>query len=141
VSGFETGIAIANTTTDNLKTIPAPGSTATPIVAACTVNFYPGGTTTQPSVYTTPITGVGSTATGSVAAATLSTMSGATNFTGYAIAQCPFPEAHGFAFITDLTGNFSGAMGYLAVVIPNGRNENTDAISVATGTASGFTGQ
>jgi hypothetical protein len=144
VSGFETGIAIVNATTDNLKTIPAPGSQATPIIAACTVNFYPGGSTTQPSVYTTPVIGVGTTATpatGSVAAATLSTMSGATNFTGYAIASCPFPEAHGFAFITDLTGNFSGAMGYLAVVIPNNRGEGVGNTGGGGTDTAGLTGQ
>jgi len=133
-TGFETGIAIVNTTTDNLKTFPTPGSTASPITGACTVNFYPGGTATQPAQYSTPVIGVGTGTTGSVAAATLSTMSGATNFVGYAIASCPFPLAHGFAYIVDNFGTPSGtAEGYLAVVIPNNRGEG-DGTSGTGGT-------
>jgi len=140
-SGFETGIAIVNTTTDNLGTIPGVPSAATPISGTCTVNFYPGGTATQPPAYTTPLIGVGGTTVGSVAAATLSAMSGATNFSGYAIASCPFPEAHGFAYIVDNFGTPSGtAEGFLAVVVPNGRGENgfgSSNITVVAGAGGG----
>jgi len=141
-TGFETGIAIANTTTDNLGNFLSPtGSAATPITGACTVNFYPGGAATQPAQYTTPVIGVGASATASIAAATLSTMSGATNFSGYAIASCPFPEAHGFAYIVDNFGTPSGtAEGYLAVVVPNGRGENSFASSAITVTVVGGAG-
>lgn len=124
---YETGIAIANTTTDNLgvggKSISVPTS------GTCTINFY-NGIGTQPTAFTTPNLGVGTTA-GSVYANTLTVMSGATGFTGYAIALCNFLEGHGFAFITD---NDSGsatsafAQGYLAVVIPNTRFEQIPAI-------------
>jgi len=129
-SGFETGIAIANTTTDNLKLLPVPGSQATPTNGTCTLNFY--GNQVQPASKTFPPTGSlgawSTTITGQnpIYADTLSDLSGATNFTGYAIASCNFLEAHGFAFITDTTGAFTGAMGYLGVVLPNGRNEQLD---------------
>jgi len=143
-SGFETGIAIVNTTTDNLGTIPGIPSAATPISGTCTVNFYPGGTATQPPAYTTPLIGVGGTTVGSVAAATLSSMSGASNFSGYAIASCPFPEAHGFAYIVDNFGTPSGtAEGFLAVVVPNGRGENgfgSSSITVVGGNGGGSVG-
>jgi hypothetical protein len=142
VTGFETGIAIVNATTDNLGTIPGFPSAATPISGACTVNFYPGGAATQPAVYTTPVIGVGGTTTGSVAAATLSAMSGATNFTGYAIASCPFPEAHGFAYIVDNFGTPSGtAEGYLAVVVPNNRGEGAGTSGAFGTNVSGITAQ
>jgi hypothetical protein len=121
---YETGIAIANTTTDNLgvggKSISVPTS------GTCTINFY-NGIGTQPTAFTTPNLGVGTTA-GSVYANTLTVMSGATGFTGYAIALCNFLEGHGFAFITDNNpGTSAFAQGYLAVVIPNGRFEQIPA--------------
>lgn len=128
-TGFETGIAIANTTTDNLGTTAAKPSVSTPVSGTCTLNFY-GNTATQPTAVVTPTLGVNTTTVPTVSpvyANTLTAASGVTNFTGYAIASCNFTEAHGFAFITDLSGQFSGAMGYLAVVVPNGRNEATGA--------------
>jgi hypothetical protein len=129
-SGFETGIAIANTTTDNLgkisTTAPNGASTANPTNGICTLNFY-GGVGTQPTAFPTPTIGVSTTAIptgGSVYANTLTAMSGATNFTGYAIALCNFIEAHGFAYIVDNFGTPSGtAEGYLGIVVPNGRGE------------------
>jgi len=128
-AGFETGIAIANTTTDNLGavTTAAPGgrSLATPTNGTCVLNFY--GASTQPTAFTTPVIGVNTTTVptqGPVYANTLSTMSGAANLTGYVIAQCNFLEAHGFSYIVDNFGTPSGtAEGYLAIVIPNGRGE------------------
>jgi len=123
-TGFETGIAIANTTTDNLKTLPAPGSYASPTTGTCTLNFY--GNAAQPTATVTPTLGAYSTTTPTVVpiyANILTTMIGSSGFTGYAIAQCNFLEAHGFAFITDTSGTFSGTEGYLAVVVPNTRGE------------------
>lgn len=119
---YETGMAIANTTTDNLG---AGGkSTATASSGTCTINFY--GNQAQPAAVTTPTVGAWSTASGSpspIYANTLSAMTGLTNFTGYAIAQCNFLDAHGFAFITDYTlgGADAFAQGYLAIVVPNVR--------------------
>jgi hypothetical protein len=123
-TGFETGLAIANTTTDNIPTASGKTFTSNPVNGSCSINFY-GSQATQPPAATTGTLGVYTAAplVMPVYTSTLTAASGATNFTGYAIAYCNFLEAHGFAFITDLTGQFSGAMGYLAVVLPNGRNE------------------
>jgi hypothetical protein len=119
---YETGLAIANTTTDNLGT--AGATTATPTNGSCVINFY--GNQAQPAAWPTPTVGAWSTAAGSpspVYANTLTAMTGLTNFTGYAIASCNFLDAHGFAFITDYTlgGADAFAQGYLAVVVPNAR--------------------
>jgi len=130
---YETGIAIANTTTDNLgaitTTAPTGKSVSVPTNGTCTINFY-SGMGTQPIPFTTPVLGVNTTAAptaGAVYANTLTVMSGATNFTGYAIAQCQFLEGHGFAFITDYGNTTEGyAQGYVAVVLPNGRFEQLD---------------
>jgi hypothetical protein len=130
---YETGIAISNTTTDNLG---ATGkSLSTPIPGTCTLWFY--GNAASPKSVTFPPTGTigafsASPAQNPTYADTLSdligaasTYNGGVGFTGYAIAQCTFPEAHGFAFVTDYTpgGNNTFAQGYLAVVIPDGRGE------------------
>lgn len=131
-SGFETGIAVSNTTTDNLKIFPVPGSAATPTTGTCTLNFY--GNAAQPTATVTPTLGAYTTAAPTVVpvyANTLTAMVGSSGFTGYAIASCNFLDGHGFAFITDASGTFSGAMGYLATVVPSSRNENgTDAITL-----------
>jgi hypothetical protein len=133
-TGFETGIAIANTTTDNLGVIPGKPSAATPVSGACTLNFY--GNMAQPTATTTPTLGAYSSTTPTVVpiyANILTSMVGSSGFSGYAIASCPFQDAHGFAFITDTTGTFSGTEGYLAVVIPATRGENGGTAATATG--------
>jgi hypothetical protein len=158
-SGFETGIAVSNTTTDNLYTgVPIPGKTsnATPVNGTCTINFY--GNAAQPSATTTPTLGAYSAAAPTVVpvyANILTNLVGSSGFTGYAIANCNFLDGHGFAFITDTQGTFSGTMGYVATVIPNNRTENNEttlSISItpaggnftgaasATGTATGIIG-
>jgi hypothetical protein len=141
-SGFETGIAIANTTTDNLGTTAARPSNATPVNGICTMNFY--GSVAQPTAVTfpgpttNPSTGLmgaySATATppnSPVVTGVLTTMLGTSNptggFTGYAIAQCNFTDAHGFAFILDASGTpgATGPEGYVAVVVPGTRGEST----------------
>jgi len=124
-AGFETGIAIANTTTDNLfgATATTNGtSLASPTPGTCLLNFYGGQAALGPFQTST----IGAFAAGPpviqpVYANTLSSItSAAPGFTGYAIAQCNFLDAHGFAFILDGsgTGTASGPEGYLATVIP-----------------------
>jgi len=130
VAGFETGIAISNTTTDNLKNVgststPAGTNSASASTGTCILNFY-GNTATQPPAFLTPVPlGVYSASTGAapVYANTLTGMSGATGFSGYVIASCNFVDAHGFAFIVDGTlGQPNGlAEGYLALVTANSR--------------------
>jgi hypothetical protein len=110
-AGFDTGIAISNTTDDPFGTSDQSGT--------CTINYFgttASGGTVSPVTTTGPVEpgkqlvfslgsggnlGVGTTAAG---------------FQGYLIAQCQFQFAHGYAFIT----NGSIAQGYLALVLPTG---------------------
>jgi len=96
--GDDTGIAIANTTTDTFST-PAQAGT-------CTLNWYG---TAAPAPTVTP-----SVASGTVWTGLTSLL--APGFSGYVIANCNFQYAHGLAFISDL-GLRNWAMGYLALVM------------------------
>jgi len=100
-NGFDTGIAIANTSQDPVGTSTQAGT--------CTLTWY-DGTGKTPAV-TTP-----SIAAGTVYA-TLTSVS-ASGFQGYMFALCNFQMAHGFAFVSDI-GARNLAMGYLALVINN----------------------
>ncbi len=102
-NGFDTGIAVANTTSDIYGTAAQAG--------ACTFTFY--GTTPVPAAYTTA-----SIPAGTVGQFTMSSVPGGTGFTGYAIASCAFQYAHGFAFVADWMSTIqSSAMGYLAPIL------------------------
>jgi hypothetical protein len=105
--GFDTGIAIANTSTD-----PFGSKGATPQAGTCTMNFYGNGAPSPANVTTASIP------SGSVFTQVLSGV--AAGFQGYIIAACTFQYAHGFAFITDGVGANGGlSQGYLAGVIPD----------------------
>lgn len=97
--GFDTGIAIANTTADPFGTTPQNGT--------CTLTFFGAN---APAPLTTPEIVAGT-------AHTLVASSSAPNFQGYVIAECNFPLAHGFAFVSDF-GAQNVAMASLALVIP-----------------------
>jgi hypothetical protein len=105
--GFDTGLAIANTTKDPFGTALQTG--------ACTVNFYGfvGNSKVCLSYPSPSITGgehiVWSLANGGQVTATA-------GFQGYVIAQCNFQYAHGYAFISDL-GAQRLAQGYLALIL------------------------
>jgi len=99
-AGFDTGLAISNTSQDTFGT-PAQAGT-------CTWNFFGAN---APAAVPTPSVAAGSTIT------TLASTT-APNFQGYAIAVCNFQYAHGFAFVSDL-GARNLAMGYLSLVIPD----------------------
>jgi hypothetical protein len=101
IQGFDTGLAIANTSTDPFGTGAQSGS--------CTLNWFQG--TNNPAQGNT----------GNIASGTVFTTLASTavpGFNGYMIAVCNFQFAHGFAFISDL-GARNLAMGYLALVIPD----------------------
>jgi hypothetical protein len=107
-SGYDTGVAIANTSTDPFGTGAQAGS--------CKLNWYQG--TTNP-----PQGDTGTIASGTVWANLASIAvpgfgSGGPNGSGYMIAVCNFQYAHGFAVIQDLGGRNFG-MAYLALVIPD----------------------
>lgn len=100
-AGFDTGIAISNTSTDPFGTTPQAGT--------CTENWYGAAAPATPT--TTPVVATG-TAFTTLASVTVP------GFQGYMIAVCNFQYAHGFAFISDV-GARNLAMGYLALVIPD----------------------
>jgi hypothetical protein len=99
-SGFDTGMAIANTSSDPIGTATQSG--------ACILNAFG---TNAPAPVTTP----------GVASGTAYTTLASTafpNFMGYVFAVCNFQYAHGFAFVSDV-GARNLAMGYLALVVPD----------------------
>jgi hypothetical protein len=121
--GFDTGLAIANTSSD-----PFGSNGATAQAGTCTLNFYGAGAP-SPSNVVTP-----SVPSGTVYTSVLSSV--AAGFQGYIIAQCNFQYAHGFAFVTDGVGANGGlSQGYLAGVIPDTnqlKRTTANPIGVAT---------
>jgi hypothetical protein len=125
-AGFDTGIAIANTTAD-----PAPLSTPNQI-GNCSLNAfgrYASGATV-PAAGATPDIAAGTVWAAALTDSPLFAGGSAlgTGFTGYLIAQCNFQLAHGFAFVSTygLAGANSVAQGYLALVL----NQNTGSRTV-----------
>jgi len=114
-AGFDTGIAIANTSQDPFSTGDANNGT-------CTLNYYgtlPNGAplTTTSETTTSPVN-AGQTATMVLSTGGGFGLRGNPNMQGYIIAQCNFRFAHGFAFITDgPIGQARVAEGYLAIVL------------------------
>ncbi len=128
LAGFDTGLAIASTSTDPFGTAAQNGT--------CTVNFYG---TAAPAAFVTPTVTSGTAYTN-----LLSTI--APGFQGYIIAQCRFQYAHGFAFITDGFGGPGRGLsqGYLALVLPDpgtnaGRRAASNVNTAAAGSGEGAT--
>jgi len=124
-AGFDTGLTIANTSVDNFSTVNQNGS--------CVLYWYSGaagstGNTATPSFTVNA---------GVTYANLLSVLN--PGFTGYAIAQCTFQFAHGFAFITDgfASPGRGLSQGYLALVLadPNQINGGRGAFGSPTGNA------
>ena len=132
--GFDTGIVLANTTTDNLSTNTHSSSYPSSVSAQsgiCQLNFYgTGAPTTQPVADPMGSSGVTSTtnANGPVHAFLLSSV--AIGFQGYVIATCPFQDAHGFAYIEyDLTQANGVSLGYVAESLTRGASVPEAGIS------------
>lgn len=118
-AGFDTGIAISNTSRD-----PFANQNTRLQAGTCTLNYY-GGTTgggAAPAAQTTNA----NVEAGAQALFVLSSggnlgIAATPGFQGYIIAQCRFQYGHGFAFITDgPIGQARVAEGYLALVMDNG---------------------
>jgi hypothetical protein len=130
--GFDTGIAIANTTAD-------PAIFGTPNqTGGCTI--YPFGRYSSGGTVPGPGT-IPSIPAGEVWAAALTDggifQGGArigTGFTGYLIAQCDFQLAHGYGFIATygLAGSNAVAQGYLALVLDRNSGSRTVNAGAAT---------
>jgi len=111
--GFDTGIAIANTSSDPFGTKTQGGT--------CVLNFFGTGAGTTTTATTPTI------ATGTVYADQVSNLK--PGFRGYVIAVCNFTLGHGYALFSD-TGIRNWATGYLALVLPTGTGaRNSQAIS------------
>jgi hypothetical protein len=100
-AGFDTALAIANTSADPFGTPQKSGS--------CTLSFFGD---TAPAPLTTPTIAAGTTFT-------LDMFQAAQNFQGYVIARCEFPFAHGVYFVGSL--GFSSVMssGDAVILSPN----------------------
>jgi hypothetical protein len=118
VTGFDTGISIANTTMDPFNTVNQAGT--------CTMYWYggpPGATVaaTNPNPTTLGAGGVGSSVPiiSGTTALTQASQSITGSWSGYMIALCNFQYAHGYAVVTDV-GVRNIMASYLALVINSG---------------------
>lgn len=116
VTGFNTGMAIANTSKDPFATANESG--------VCLVNFYgdaAGGAVDPPQQKTSKAIPAGKVATFNLLFGNAEWgITPVAGFQGYIIVQCNFRWAHGFAFISD-PSNLQTAHGYLALILdPNG---------------------
>jgi hypothetical protein len=116
--GFDTGIAIANTSEDPFGT---PGQTGN-----CTINYYgepPTGSDEWEPQTTTSAIEPGRVLRFVVSTGGTNGIAGTPGFLGYVIAQCDFQYAHGFAFVTDgPIGQARVAEGYLGLILNRGDN-------------------
>ena len=96
-SGFDTGIAISNTSSES---------------GSCTINYHGAG---GPDPHESPLI-----AGGGQLIFTLSSTVDTTGFQGYLVAVCDFRKAYGFAIMLDGFGEIDStlALGYLAVRDP-----------------------
>jgi hypothetical protein len=117
VSGYDTGIAFANTTEDDAAFGPDDLQGAVAQDGTCTLTGYPaaGG---NPVSFTTP-----SIAAGRTHAMVMSSTTGFSGFAGYLLVVCNFLNGHAFAFITNGLGSAGGptlSQGYEGNVVPLG---------------------
>ena len=118
-SGFDTGISIANTTSDPFGTTNQAGT--------CSLYWYggvpgaTGATATNPQTSSLGAGGVNSSVPiiSGTTALTLASQSVPSNWSGYMIALCNFQFAHGYASVTDV-GVRNIMASYLALVINSG---------------------
>ena len=122
--GFDTGIAISNTTADNAKGWAGGPTTNLPYNSratngACTLYYWgdkEDGTSLAKPVQKSGVINAGKQLVYTLFAGGAG-IDATPGFQGYIIATCEFHLAHGFAFISDL-GAQKLAMGYLPLVIP-----------------------
>lgn len=108
--GFDSGIAIANTSTDPFGTAPQSGP--------CKLNYY-GETTgggAAPAAQTSAVIPSGRTLTATLSSGGNYGVAATPGFQGYVIAQCNFQYGHGFAFISDVGAN-RVSEAYLALIM------------------------
>jgi hypothetical protein len=127
-AGFDTGIAVANSSTD-----PLGSSGATPNDGTISLTFYPQGTGSSFTYTTTAgspgqgLSSTGSLVSGKTWSVGLSELLGAisgapASFTGYVVVRANFTHGHGAAYITDYKG-FTSFTPFLIVVPGRGLPE------------------
>jgi hypothetical protein len=112
--GFDTGMAIANTSADRFGTVPQNGT--------CTVEYYgkTGASGAAPAPVTTESIPAGMVATASLANGGSYGIPAAKDFEGYIIARCNFQYAHGYAGIYQFSmvaGSIQSLGNYIALVL------------------------
>lgn len=115
--GYDTGIAISNTTSDT-----GTGLGATPMQGGCTLNYYCGqtGCTSPPAQTTNAPIPAGQQLTFTLSGGGNYGISATPGFQGYIIAQCQFNYLRGFAYISAqgaLPTSNGASMGYIAEII------------------------
>ncbi len=124
-AGFDTGIAISNTSVDIFGTAAQAGT--------CDINYFgtgPSGSATAKTKETSQVVTQGSQLIFGLATGGNLGVTGNPGFQGYIIARCSFQFAHGFAFISDF-GNNKTAHGYLALVMDGGAFFRSNTASAA----------
>ena len=124
--GFDSGIAIANTSTDPFGTAPQAGP--------CKLNYY-GETTgggAAPAAQTSAVIPSGRTLTATLSSGGNYGIAATPGFQGYVIAQCNFQYGHGFAYISDVGANRI-AEAYLALVMDAALGTRTGVSSETLG--------
>lgn len=106
--GYDTGIAIANTSMDMLGAKGA--SSVTSQAGSCTLDFF-GSSAPATAPLLPALAGGTQIAAGALGAGTVGSM--APGFEGYIIAICNFQFAHGYAYVT----NGTTAQDYLGLVL------------------------
>ncbi len=131
-NGFNTGIAISNTSRDDNPGPFVDGGGAQPQTGPCTLYTYGGNNGPANPVSQLPVESSINVPAGGMYLMTLQTggvvkgpagqdvgpIGAAAGFEGYIIASCEFQYAHGYAFISD-TQVAKVAQGYLALIIPD----------------------
>jgi len=132
-AGFDTGVAIANTSLDPFKTPTQSGNV--------TLNYYgntTGGGAAPAAATTTSVVAAGAELVFTLSGGGTNGIAATPGFQGYIIAVAAFQYCHGFAFITDGIGTSSGiAEGYLAIQL----DQPFWASAIGTGTRTGNTGE
>jgi hypothetical protein len=116
-TGYDTGIAIANSTEDDLAFGAGAALGATAQAGTCQLTGYNSSTGATVAATTASI------AAGRTAAFLASGLTGWSGFSGYVLGVCNFTNAHAFTFVVNGFGTLAGpnlAEGYLTPVVPAG---------------------
>ena len=117
-AGFDSGISIANSSTDPFGTTSQAGP--------CKLNYYGESTGggAAPAAQTSAVVPAGKTLMATLSTGGNSGIAATPGFQGYMIAQCRFQYAHGLAFISDVGAN-RVAEAYTALVLDGALGSRT----------------